>query len=113
MRTCLVCLLLVVALLSGGCAITHDYKSALGIKEATTINIIENSDTQDCFLDAMKSWLDTNGYKYNVLPQNGDKNHGWVLTYTGHWNWDWALFLAKATINAFCADPADQIKRSF
>ena len=101
MRACLVCLLLVAVMLSSGCAIVHDYKSASGIKEANTINIIENPETRAGFLAAMKSWLDSHGYKYNVLPRDGDRAHGWVLTYDGRWSWDWTIFLAKATINAY------------
>ncbi len=101
MRTCLICLLLVAVMLSSGCAITHDHKSAAGIKEATTINIIENPDTRAGFLAAMKSWLDSHGYKYNVLPRDGDRAHGWVLTYNGEWTWDVTIYMAKAAINAF------------
>ncbi len=101
MRTSLVCLLLAAVLLSSGCAITHDYKSASGIKEATTINIIENPDTMPGFLAAMKSWLDSHGYNYNILPRDGDRAHGWVLTYNGEWTWDITIYMAKATINAF------------
>ena len=101
MRTSLACLLLVVVMLSSGCAIVHDYKSASGIKEANTINIIENPETRAGFLAAMKSWLDSHGYKYNVLPRDGDRAHGWVLTYYGEWSWDITIYMAKAAINAY------------
>ena len=101
MRSFLVCLLLAVALVSSGCAITHDSKAAVGIKEAGTINIIQNPSVRAGFLEAMKEWLTSNGYKYNVLPQNADKSQGWVLTYIGQWSWDLTIYLAKASIKAY------------
>ena len=102
MKTSYLCFVLVGAMLLCGCAITHDYKPAAGIKNASVINIIDNSGTRKGFLDAMKSWLDENGHKYNILSSNNSKDReGWVLTYDGKWSWDITIYLSKAVIEAY------------
>ena len=92
---------LAIVLLSG-CAITHDFKAAQGIDDAKMINIIKNPETREGFLDVMTAWLSENGYKYNILPSDANRNQqGWILTYTGRWSWDVTIYLAKALIEAY------------
>ena len=93
---------IVFCVMASGCAVTHDYKQAKGIRDASIINIVDNPATRKGFLNAMTSWLGENGYEYSILPEGSNpEEKGWALTYTGRWSWDIAIYLAKATIEAY------------
>ena len=97
-----ICVFFLAVVILSGCASVHNFKVARGIKEADTINIITDAETRKGFLDVMTEWLSENGYKYNVLPSDASHNQqGWVLTYTGLWSWDFTIYLAQSTINAY------------
>ena len=94
--------LVMIPLLVSGCAITQDFKVASGIKDAKTVNIITNAETKEGFLEAMKTWLEENGYEYNVLADGSStKQDGWALTYNGLWSWDLTIYMSKAFIKAY------------
>lgn len=95
-------LLLMVAVMLAGCAVSHDFKAAPGIKNAVTINIVEDHETREGVLDVMTTWLTENGFKHKILPPGSDINQeGWMLTYTAQWSWDLTIYLSKAIISAY------------
>ena len=102
MKVIRICILAVVIPMLSGCAITQDFKVAEGIKDATNVNIITNSEvSKEGFLEAMKAWLEENNFKYTILPEGSSTKQGWVLTYSGAWSWDLAIYLSSAAIKAY------------
>ncbi|WP_169327204.1 Sbal_3080 family lipoprotein [Pseudoalteromonas sp. NEC-BIFX-2020_015] len=64
--------------------------------------VINDKETRDGFQSAIEGWMDTNKINY-VVKQEGVEHNPEELTieYVGYWNWDLALFLSRAEIEAF------------
>lgn len=64
--------------------------------------VIEDAETREGFRKTIENWLQKNNYQYSISP-DGSKHNQDILTieYVGHWNWDLALYLSRAKIEAF------------
>lgn len=102
MKPCVVALFFLTSLFVVSCKKVVEHNPALGIADAPSICIIENSNTSVGFLHAMESWLQKEGIEYSVLPHfTAPDACVWTLTYRGWWEWKEQMHLSEAEIHAY------------
>ncbi|MBY4676125.1 Sbal_3080 family lipoprotein [Marinobacterium arenosum] len=95
----------VLAMLTSACAAPRYSGSAISQdihENGTEIVLIKDNETRDGFRQTVENWFKKNNYKY-VVKAEGSKHEFDKLTieYVGKWNWDLALYLSDAKMEAF------------
>jgi len=96
--------LLFVTLLAG-CAVPRYSGVAIGpIMQSSSpeVVVVNDSDTRAGFQQAMESWLSANDISYSTAEESSTPDLDSItLKYEGHWNWDLAIYMSDAYIEAF------------
>lgn len=77
-------------------------KVAQNVSPENDVVIIKDPDTKEGFLLAISDWLTENGYEFEI--QDEGSNHDLekvTIEYIGYWNWDLAIYLSEARVEAF------------
>jgi len=66
------------------------------------VQIIQDAETRESYLDAVTGWMDQNGYKYEVDAE-GTKHDNEKVTveYIGRWHWDLATYMSYSQMTGF------------
>ncbi len=72
------------------------------LNEKPRVQIVDDNATRPGFRAAMESWLRRNNYTFDVQPDGSRHDlEKLTLEFEGHWAWDIALFLSRASIHAY------------
>lgn len=64
--------------------------------------VVEDQDTKDGFRTAIEEWLEARSYHHSIAPDRSRHDpERLTLEYHGEWQWDLAIFLSRANIQAF------------
>ncbi|GAB1263028.1 Sbal_3080 family lipoprotein [Aurantivibrio plasticivorans] len=64
--------------------------------------VIDDVATKEGFLKTIEAWLTENNYTYQVDPDGSTHDlQKLTIEYVGKWNWDMAVYLSEAKIEAF------------
>ncbi|MFG6447048.1 Sbal_3080 family lipoprotein [Roseateles sp. BYS180W] len=84
-----------------GCAI-HQNVKPVGNLDQKQVCVIENPSIRSGFLDAYVRSLNAKGYQVRKLPLSASLVECNITsTYTAHWRWDLALYMAYAEIKVY------------